>query len=186
MWDRFRVVGDNHQVYHKNQIRGGGPGGDPPGRRSGIRCGFRGAAQALLRLSEVEISALPIGHATSPSAIPRPMLSPAVSVGRPLRETEDADLRRAAIVLTPELTFQGESSPGRHKFKCRFRVEKPLHMRARSLGQLRVFSLRFAGKFSSAWHPFSQASLRFSFFAQPGHETDRRSVAEDPQPIGGV
>ena len=39
---------------------------------------------------------------------------------------------------TPELTFQGESSPGRHKFKCRFRVEKPLHMRVRSLGQLRV------------------------------------------------
>ena len=24
------------------------------------------------------------------------------------------------------------------------------------------------------------------FFAQPGHETDRRRVAEDPQPIGGV
>ena len=24
------------------------------------------------------------------------------------------------------------------------------------------------------------------FFAQPGHETGRRSVAEDPQPIGGV
>ena len=64
--------------------------------------------------------------------------------------------------LLSELTFQGESSPGRHKFKCRFRVEKPLHMRVRSLGQLRVFSLRSAGKFSSAWHPFSQASLRFS------------------------
>ena len=57
-------------------------------------------------------------------------------------------------------------------------------MRVRSLGQLRVFSLRSAGKFSSAWHPFGQASL--PFFAQPGHETDRRSVAEDPQPIGGV
>ena len=35
-------------------------------------------------------------------------------------------------------------------------------MRIRSLGQLRLFSLRFAGKFSPAWHPFSQASLRFS------------------------
>ena len=35
-------------------------------------------------------------------------------------------------------------------------------MGVRSLGQLRVFSLRFAGKFSSAWHPLSQASLRFS------------------------
>ena len=73
--------------------------------------------------------------------------------------------------LTSELTFQGESSPGRHKFKCRFRVEKPLHMRVRSLGQ-----------FCLAPPQPSQPP----FFAQPGHETDRRSVAEDPQPIGGV
>ena len=65
-----------------------------------------------------------------------------------------------------ELTFQGESSPGRHKFKCRFRGQKPLHMRVRSLGQLRVFSLRFAGKFSPAWHPFSQA--RASVFRSTG------------------
>ena len=32
----------------------------------------------------------------------------------------------------------------------------------RSFRLLRVFSVSFAGKFSPAWHPFSQASLRFS------------------------
>ena len=32
----------------------------------------------------------------------------------------------------------------------------------RSVRQSSVFWLRFAGEFSPAWHPFSQASLRFS------------------------
>ena len=88
---------------------------------------------------------------------------------------------RGSNTRDSELTFQGESSPGRHKFKCRFRGQKPLHMRVRSLGQLRVFSLRFAGRFSPAW-PLQPSQP--PFFAQPGHETDRRRLAEGPQPIG--
>ena len=39
---------------------------------------------------------------------------------------------------------------------------EPRSLMVRSVRQSRVFWLRFAGKSSPAWHPFSQASLRFS------------------------
>ena len=43
--------------------------------------------------------------------------------------------------LVSELTFRSESSPGRHKFNCRFRVEKPDRPIRRAIEGLLVLSL---------------------------------------------